>query len=122
MPALIALILDLTPQTPSERRRELAAAGGNLADLKLLPAHRPIEPIGFLIFVCCLGYVTAPRTLAREEFGKSRLKEFLAASTSSASHFADALLLELRRWSGADAERTRDDDITLLILDFQTTP
>jgi len=59
---------------------------------------------------------------AREEFGKSRLKEFLAASTSSASHFADALLLELRRWSGADAERTRDDDITLLILDFQTTP
>lgn len=59
---------------------------------------------------------------AREEFGKSRLKEFLAASTASASHFADALLLELRRWSGADAERTRDDDITLLILDFQTTP
>jgi serine phosphatase RsbU (regulator of sigma subunit) len=63
---------------------------------------------------------------AREEFGKSRLKKFLAASTSSASHFADALLLELRRWSGADA-RTRDDDITLLILDllildFQTIP
>jgi serine phosphatase RsbU (regulator of sigma subunit) len=58
---------------------------------------------------------------AREEFGKSRLKEFLAASTASASHFADALLLELRRWSGADAERSRDDDITLLILDFQTT-
>src|SRR5260370_826060 len=43
------------------------AVEGNLADLKLLPSHRPIEPIGFLIFVCCLGYVTVHRTLAREE-------------------------------------------------------
>jgi len=55
---------------------------------------------------------------AREEFGKSRLKKFLAASSSSASHLADALLLELRRWSGAEETRTHDDDITLLIIDF----
>ena len=59
---------------------------------------------------------------AREEFGKSRLKKFLAASSSSASHLADALLLELRRWSGAEAKRTHDDDITLLVLDFLPSP
>jgi sigma-B regulation protein RsbU (phosphoserine phosphatase) len=59
---------------------------------------------------------------AREEFGKSRLKRFLAASSSSASHLADALLLELRRWSGVEAQRTHDDDITLLVLDFSPSP
>jgi serine phosphatase RsbU (regulator of sigma subunit) len=40
---------------------------GNLAELRLLPRHQNIEPVGFLIFVCCLGYVAAQRTLAREE-------------------------------------------------------
>jgi phosphoserine phosphatase RsbU/P len=59
---------------------------------------------------------------AREEFGKSRLKKFLAASSSSASHLADALLLELRHWSGAEAKRMHDDDITLLVLDFLPSP
>jgi len=58
----------------------------------------------------------------REEFGKSRLKKFLAASSSSAAHLADTLLLELRRWSGAEAKRAHDDDITLLVLDFHPSP
>jgi hypothetical protein len=53
---------------------------------------------------------------------KSRLKKFLAADSSSASHLADALLLELRRWSGAEAQRAHDDDITLLVLDFPASP
>jgi phosphoserine phosphatase RsbU/P len=55
---------------------------------------------------------------AREEFGKSRLKKFLDASASSASHLADALLAELRRWSATDLGRAQGDDITLLVLDF----
>jgi len=56
---------------------------------------------------------------AREEFGKSRLKKFLAASSKSAAHLADVLLLELRRWSNGDAGRAQDDDITLLVLEVQ---
>jgi serine phosphatase RsbU (regulator of sigma subunit) len=56
---------------------------------------------------------------ASEEFGKSRVKEFLAAYPKSAAHLADALLLELRRWSSADAGRPQDDDITLLVLEVQ---
>jgi len=56
---------------------------------------------------------------AREEFGKSRLKKFLAASSKSAAHLADALLLELRRWSSSDAGRPQDDDITLLVLEVE---
>jgi serine phosphatase RsbU (regulator of sigma subunit) len=56
---------------------------------------------------------------AREEFGKSRLKKFLAASSKSAAHLADALLLEFRRWSSSDGGRPQDDDITLLVLEVQ---
>jgi phosphoserine phosphatase RsbU/P len=59
---------------------------------------------------------------AREEFGKSRLKNFLDASVSSASHLADTLLIELRRWSSTDLGRAQDDDITLLVLDFLPSP
>lgn len=56
---------------------------------------------------------------AREEFGKLRLKEFLAASSKSAAHLADSLLVELRRWSSSDAGRPQDDDITLLVLQVE---
>jgi len=56
---------------------------------------------------------------AREEFGKLRLKDFLAASSKSAAHLADSLLVELRRWSSADAGRPQDDDITLLVLQVE---
>jgi len=59
---------------------------------------------------------------AREEFGKPRLKKFLAASSSSASQLADALLLELRRWSTSERQRAQEDDITLLVLDFIPAP
>jgi hypothetical protein len=58
----------------------------------------------------------------RAQIRKSRLKKFLAASSCSASHLADALLLELRRWSGAEEKRTHGDDITLLVLDFLPSP
>jgi serine phosphatase RsbU (regulator of sigma subunit) len=56
---------------------------------------------------------------AREEFGKLRLKKFLAAPSKSAGQFADALLLEIRRWSGTAAGRPQDDDITLLVLEVR---
>jgi serine phosphatase RsbU (regulator of sigma subunit) len=59
---------------------------------------------------------------AREEFGKSRLKKFLASSSSPASQLADALLLELRRWSTGESKGAQGDDITLLVLDFIPAP
>ncbi len=63
--------------------------------------------------------ITEAMNAASEEFGKSRVKEFLAAYPKSAAHLADALVLELRRWSSADAGRPQDDDITLLVLEVQ---
>jgi serine phosphatase RsbU (regulator of sigma subunit) len=80
----------------------------------------PLDP-GDRVLLFTDGILEAMNS-AREEFGKSRLKKFLAASSSSASHLADALLLELRRWSGIEAQSTHDDDITLLVLDFLPSP
>jgi hypothetical protein len=39
----------------------------NLADLGILPPHHNIEAVGFFLFVSCLGYVAAHRTLTKEE-------------------------------------------------------
>jgi sigma-B regulation protein RsbU (phosphoserine phosphatase) len=64
------------------------------------------------------GIVEAMNT-AQEEFGKSRLRQFLSTSFHSAAHLADSLLLELRRWSSSDAGRPQADDITLLVLELQ---
>jgi phosphoserine phosphatase RsbU/P len=80
----------------------------------------PLDP-GDRIVLYTDGILESMNT-AREEFGKSRLKKFLDTSSSSASHLADALLLELRRWSATDLGRAQDDDITLLVLDFLPSP
>jgi serine phosphatase RsbU (regulator of sigma subunit) len=50
----------------------------NLVDLGLIRG-RGVEPIGFLIFVCCLGYVAAFRTLSNEERLLSIQKELEVA-------------------------------------------
>jgi serine phosphatase RsbU (regulator of sigma subunit) len=57
---------------------------------------------------------------AREEFGKSRCKEFLESHRHlPAAHFADDLLANIAAFSGLNATRAQEDDITLLVLDFQ---
>ena len=59
---------------------------------------------------------------AQEEFGKARLEQFLHSHGDlSASRFSDAFLEEISRWSGHSAGRSRDDDITLLVLDFRNS-
>jgi hypothetical protein len=80
----------------------------------------PLDP-GDRIVLYTDGILESMNT-AREEFDKSRLKKFLDASAFSAAHVADALLVELRRWSAIDKGRAQGDDITLLVLDFLPFP
>jgi len=65
------------------------------------------------------------RNSAQEEFGKARLREFVAArQDASGDHLADALLDAVVRWSGPSrdaAKPVQDDDITLLIVDFASS-
>jgi sigma-B regulation protein RsbU (phosphoserine phosphatase) len=56
-----------------------------------------------------------------EEFGKARLEQFLVARDKlSADAFANELLDELARWSYDPNGRNQDDDITLVVVDFQS--
>jgi phosphoserine phosphatase RsbU/P len=71
----------------------------------------------------CLLYtdgVFEASNAAREEFGKARCKEFLESRRSlPAVDFADDLLASVAAFSGSNSGRSQEDDITLLVLDFQ---
>jgi sigma-B regulation protein RsbU (phosphoserine phosphatase) len=60
---------------------------------------------------------------ALEEFGKLRLEQSLRANVDlPADRLTTAILDEISRWAGHAAGRSRDDDITLLVLAFQESP
>jgi hypothetical protein len=71
----------------------------------------------------CLLYtdgVFEAKNAAQEEFGKSRCKEFLEMQRDiAAARFANALLENIAGFSGHNSARAQEDDITLLVLDFQ---
>ena len=71
----------------------------------------------------CLLYtdgVFEATNVAQEQFGKSRCKEFLKTHHDiPAVRFADALVDSIAGFSGSNPARTQEDDITLLVLDFQ---
>ena len=72
----------------------------------------------------CLLYtdgVFEAKNAAEEEFGKSRCKELLQSRRDiSAGRFADDLLANVAAFSGLNSARAQEDDITLLVLDFQS--
>jgi len=71
----------------------------------------------------CLLYtdgVCEAKNAAQEEFGKSRCKKFLETHGDiTAAHFVSALLDRVAGFSGHGSARLQEDDITLLVLDFQ---
>jgi sigma-B regulation protein RsbU (phosphoserine phosphatase) len=71
----------------------------------------------------CLLYTDGlleAKNAAQEEFGKSRCKEFMETQFDiPAARFAQALLDNIAGFSGNNSARAQEDDITLLVLDFQ---
>ena len=71
----------------------------------------------------CLLYTDGlfeAKNAAQEEFGKSRCKEFLETRRDiPAARFANALLDNIASFSGHNSARVQEDDITLVVLDFQ---
>ena len=71
----------------------------------------------------CLLYTDGlfeAKNAAQEEFGKARCKEFLETQLGiPAARFANALLDNIVGFSGHNSARAQEDDITLLVLDFQ---
>ena len=53
-------------------------------------------------------------------FGFDRLKEFIVSNAQlPAGQFADALIRQLFNWSGKPSEEALDDDLTLIVADYQ---
>ncbi|MGD9045092.1 MAG: SpoIIE family protein phosphatase, partial [Desulfobacterales bacterium] len=57
---------------------------------------------------------------ARTLFGLERLKEFIMSHAQlPADQFADALIRRVFNWSGKPSEEALDDDLTLIVADYQ---
>ena len=71
----------------------------------------------------CLLYtdgILEAKNAAREEFGSPRCKQFLETHREiPAARFANTLLDSVAGFSGYNSTRAQEDDITLLVLDFQ---
>jgi len=71
----------------------------------------------------CLLYtdgILEAKNASREEFGKSRCKQFLETQRDiPAARFADTLLDSVAGFSGYNSARAQEDDITLLVVDFK---
>ena len=53
-------------------------------------------------------------------FGLDRFKEFIISHTAlPAGQFADALIEQLLNWSGEPSGKSLDDDLTLIVADYQ---
>jgi sigma-B regulation protein RsbU (phosphoserine phosphatase) len=71
----------------------------------------------------CLLYTDGlfeAKNATQEEFGKSRCKEFMETQRDiPAARFVKALLDSVAGFSGYNSVRAQEDDITILVLDFQ---
>jgi phosphoserine phosphatase RsbU/P len=71
----------------------------------------------------CLLYtdgILEAKNAGQEEFGRLRCKEFLESHREiPAARFANSLLERVAGFSGYTSARSQEDDITLLVLDFQ---
>ena len=53
-------------------------------------------------------------------FGFKRFKEFIMSHAQlPAGQFADALIRQIFSWSGKPSEEALDDDLTLIVADYQ---
>jgi len=90
---------------------------GLFPDAAYFSVEIPIQPGDrCLLYTDGIFEATNP---AGEEFGKPRCKQFLETQRAlPASEFAAALLDQVATFSGTNATRSQDDDITLLVLDL----
>ena len=80
-------------------------------ELPLQPADRHL--------LCTDGILEAANA-TKEFYGADRVKRFLENNHNlKADQFADAFLAEITNWTGECPEQGQQDDITLLLFDFQ---
>jgi sigma-B regulation protein RsbU (phosphoserine phosphatase) len=71
-------------------------------------------------YLLCTDGVLEAKNDHEEEFGRSGSMRFLESNSAlRAKPFSDKLIDELSRWSGQPSGGAQEDDITLVVLDFQ---
>jgi sigma-B regulation protein RsbU (phosphoserine phosphatase) len=98
--------------------REKGTVLGQFEDIQFKNIHIPLQPDDRIILYTD-GIVETSNT-AHTLFGFSRLKDFIASNARlPADQFADALIRQLFNWSGKPSEEALDDDLTLIVADYQ---
>ena len=78
----------------------------------------PLQP-GDRHLLCTDGILEAANA-TKEFYGADRVKRFLENNHNlKADQFADAFLAEITNWTGESPDQGQQDDITLLLFDFQ---
>ena len=73
-------------------------------------------------YLLCTDGVLEASNASKQEFGRSGSMQFLESNTAlSAKPFSDKLIEALARWSGHLTGGAQEDDITLVVLDFQAS-
>jgi sigma-B regulation protein RsbU (phosphoserine phosphatase) len=73
-------------------------------------------------YLLCTDGVLEASNSSKVEFGRSGSLQFLEANTAlSVKPFSDKLIDAVARWSGHLAGGAQEDDITLVVLDFQAS-
>ena len=66
--------------------------------------------------------ITEATNAAGKRFGQDRFKDFIKSHAGlPVGQFADELIQRVFRWSGKPSEKTLDDDLTLVVADFENT-
>jgi len=89
---------------------------GQFADADYTSIERPLAARDrLLLYTDGLVEATDPRG---EDYGEPALREFLARHRRlAAAEFADALLVEVRTWTGGTTRRSLADDLTVVVVD-----
>jgi serine phosphatase RsbU (regulator of sigma subunit) len=71
-------------------------------------------------YLLCTDGVLEASNAAKEEFGRAGSMQFLESNSAlRAKPFSDKLVDTLARWSGHLSGGAQEDDITLVVLDFE---
>lgn len=98
--------------------REKGTVLGQFQDLRFKNMRFALKPNDRIILYTDGIVETTNR--ARTLFGFDRLKAFIMSHAQlPASQFADALIRQVFSWSGKPSKEALDDDLTLIVVDYQ---
>ena len=98
--------------------REKGTVLGQFEDIQFKNIRFTLQPDDRIILYT--DGIVETSNLTHTLFGFERLKEFIRShSQLPAGQFADALIRQLINWSGRPSEEALDDDLTLIVADYQ---